>query len=759
MDENYRQLNDSAEEINRKLQRDPKQDEDLNELKDKKVTNLRLQLSELDSLNNEAYLLDTYKAREVAGWIMQGAYAIGRFYHHVDCSQKTGFVQVVVSNYVVNEDGTINSSAMATTDMMQTTIAERRCAKNGVWSKWTKIVDGEAIGLHLNTIDAEIATLGSNLLSVNDRIGGFRKIDLGIDKCTINGSINQNGTLNVNNYWKSSNFIKVDGANKVVVSSANNSLGYIAFYGNDNEGSFRYAIELTDCNDKEIGISPDVKYIRFCNKISGGNIIVSVVSSDETGSIVREIVGSSEKELQFGTLGYVVGYWKTDGTINTAASASSHKACFYKINEGKIRFGNGVAAGASYGIIKDKSGNIVHTFGTNIANTEIEIPKEWSGGALCINYFSFATNEYVHSMYVTENGMVDDKIKDNDAYLFGIPTTTYPFGEIPNVLGYWRTDGTINNGSSAALAHKACSLPLKEGTIKFGQGIASQASYGIVKDKNGNIVETLGNNIANTELNIPKEWVDGTLCVNYFNYASGSEVNSLEFTSYGIIDVKLEENNAKLKNELINSTLSNIVEKPFSFSNKSALFFGDSITFGYTSGTTTTENNYPKQFCDAVGIRDFVNYGIGGSGFIRSTISSIMTINDRIKSVQLNRDYMFVAGGVNDWQAGATEEEMYQALDDICQYISSHYTGKVIFITPINHCGVTPSGTPTQSLNNVRKIITEKALEYGFNVIQGSQFNFPTESNALANVVFGDKIHPSEKGYTMYSRALRTILL
>lgn len=202
------------------------------------------------------------------------------------------------------------------------------------------------------------------------------------------------------------------------------------------------------------------------------------------------------------------------------------------------------------------------------------------------------------------------------------------------------------------------------------------------------------------------------------------------------------------------------VRKPMQFSEKSILFFGDSITYGYiaASGETPTHqatNQYPKVFSEGVGAT-YTNNGVSGAVLVEN-YEDYYSIFTRIKETTLNTDYIFIAGGVNDWQTGVDAAALETGVENICDYLDANYTGEVIFITPINEAGRVPSVTPTQTLQNVRNIITRVALKHGYSVVQGWEFPFPTENDdsSYISLMFQDRLHPTELGYSMFAQALR----
>lgn len=195
----------------------------------------------------------------------------------------------------------------------------------------------------------------------------------------------------------------------------------------------------------------------------------------------------------------------------------------------------------------------------------------------------------------------------------------------------------------------------------------------------------------------------------------------------------------------------NVVNKPYEFNGKTALFFGDSITQGHT-GSGVTAENFVKLFSERVGLTT-TNKGVGGSSFSYEW-NSIKSIVDTIKATTLDKDFVFIAGGINDWQTGATAEQLQTALTDLCEYLKENCTVPVIFITPINHGGWGPCRTPQMTVKQVRNIISFTALKYGYDLVLGENFNFPLAGSDLVSVFYGDKLHPSLEGHKLYAKAL-----
>ena len=209
-------------------------------------------------------------------------------------------------------------------------------------------------------------------------------------------------------------------------------------------------------------------------------------------------------------------------------------------------------------------------------------------------------------------------------------------------------------------------------------------------------------------------------------------------------------------------TQTHHVNSPYDFSGKKAFFFGDSITYGYIKNADGTasraaKGGYPGFFSEAVGLTH-TNYGVSGSLF--GTYNDLGRIGDKIKSRSLDCDFIFVAGGINDWQCGVSLSDFREAVEEVCSYIDSNFDGEVIFITPINHSGRKPLVEPVAQVQEYREIITETALSHDFSVVQGGLFGFPTTDSPEAEktLMFCDNLHPTEYGYEYYANCLIEVL-
>ena len=206
--------------------------------------------------------------------------------------------------------------------------------------------------------------------------------------------------------------------------------------------------------------------------------------------------------------------------------------------------------------------------------------------------------------------------------------------------------------------------------------------------------------------------------------------------------------------------------KPFNFNGKSAVFVGDSITQGYTSGSTITQENYVKKFCNAVGL-NYTNLAVGGAT-LQNGLSQVTSIPAQVVSIQTAPDYLFIAGGVNDWVLGGELQYLRASISNLCTYINNNFSNtKVIVITPIKEAGWYTTHLNMQNTGYLKTycdVIYEEFKKHdngNYSIVCGYEFGFPDEyaPTAYKEAMFGDLLHPSEKGYAnLYAPGLLNAL-
>lgn len=213
---------------------------------------------------------------------------------------------------------------------------------------------------------------------------------------------------------------------------------------------------------------------------------------------------------------------------------------------------------------------------------------------------------------------------------------------------------------------------------------------------------------------------------------------------------------------------SHSLAKPFNFSGKASVWFGDSITYGMSSPDANnpslhyTANGYVKLFSDSVGMTN-VNRAISGTTFA-DTVDTNSILN-RVLAYTTPKDFVFVAGGTNDHTLNkplgalgdTTGETVYGALHVICEHFKTNYaTSQVIFITPLEKTRDYPN--QVAPLDSYRKAVYEMAVINGYSVVDGRKIGFPSDKGAFADLLISDGVHPSELGHEHYAKTLQGIL-
>lgn len=239
------------------------------------------------------------------------------------------------------------------------------------------------------------------------------------------------------------------------------------------------------------------------------------------------------------------------------------------------------------------------------------------------------------------------------------------------------------------------------------------------------------------------------------------EINAenLSENAYNGIAEKIEE-----KENAVKYKYGDSLNKPFDFTGKTMVAFGDSITQGYTSPNLEVKPDkcYIKLFANKFGM-SLDNRGVGGQ-CLAHTDGNAYTIYKKVTSyTNTATNFIVISGGTNDFNQGKPLGEfgstdittVYGALRGMCEHLKNNLPdATVIFITPIPVTKDFPNAI--LPLNAYRNAIYEIATLYGFNVVDGSDLGLPTESGEWANTMIanGDGCHPTEAGHALYFRGL-----
>ena len=388
-----------------------------------------------------------------------------------------------------------------------------------------------------------------------------------------------------------------------------------------------------------------------------------------------------------------------------------------------------------------------YTSATSTSGTEytkkIELPKQFKYMRICTSGSSsrnFMCNIYkkpwhiiADSMSIYNTSIVKD-VMNSSAYVGYID----PDGAYHDAAGsWWRSSTKITTAGFNTAKFR----------INANNGVSVLTGY----SSSDTVIFTV--QPTSSGYAITSGEVDISNC-DYIRYCYNCKADTADFDMHVVLFNKTGSRSERLVGDM------HIVNRPYSFSGKDAAFFGDSLVQGYIGPGTITTETFPKLFSNDVGLT-YVNRGVGGASFTR--VTGYPCILDKITSeADLTAyDFLFIAGGVNDWQLGATISDFKNAVKDVCDAIvAAGFTGEVIFIAPINTAGKKPINPPTADLDAFRQALQQVVLSYEYSFVNGKYFDFPAANSSAGWVAefFGDTIHPSEKGYRLYTKALKTIL-
>lgn len=313
--------------------------------------------------------------------------------------------------------------------------------------------------------------------------------------------------------------------------------------------------------------------------------------------------------------------------------------------------------------------------------------------------------------------------------------------------GYFATVGgkiTINRTS---VSHKCTKIPINNDNafLSFtGDSLPSSSiSYGFLEKNDNSIISIGANPVTNLSLKDVRNLYLNFYLMTGYNFAQEFKI------TYN------DESNIIHKYD-------DYVKDNYDFNNKTICYAGDSITRGYTSGTTQTNENFPKLFSEYVNATP-LNISIGGALYTQG-YNQVSTLLQQItNNTNKNVPFLVLAGGVNDCQLGVPLSEFKQAVINTLNYALQNYAGEIIVITPINNFKPFPQAIT--NLDYYSNILTEVAISLNnsrISVVQGHKFSFPNKSSNsdFISSMYGDGLHPTELGYrTAYLRGLIKALL
>lgn len=502
------------------------------------------------------------------------------------------------------------------------------------------------------------------------------------------------------------------GAQGVYVCSDN---GHWYYYNNGwQDGGIYQAIEVSDGS-----ITPKkTNFIEYSNQLFNKNDVVVGYYNYSTGAMstnnsyrCNKVIVNGQKTLTINKLCHIAYFNSNNEYVGGTVNTSDNNKTFTTTADTYY---------IQVGVAVESVNSVMLNYGNSILPLEeFKKPK-----------FNDIITHYL-----------EEKDLNDYAYTFETETLDTNTFELYQANAYIQDNGTTN-GSNGRNVYKINCDNLITLKVNMGSGNVTAVPLMVLFKSDGTKIRAyFQNNLTDITLDIAKV-VTGPGC--YFLITRWRDSENLNTT----VTIHSKKNNFVKKDEL------NFISKR-EFKGKRAVFYGDSITQGYTSGTTTTTENYVKIFSTDVGFSYYNNQGVAGSLFT-SGYNSTTTITSKIKTADLNWlngfDYLFIAGGVNDCQLGVSESDFKNAITDLFTYIKNNFKGKVIVILPIDFSKTFSS--QILELEIYRKWINLYAKLNDFIVINGGYFGFPSVNGELSSLLFGDGLHPTELGHQLYAKEL-----
>lgn len=462
-------------------------------------------------------------------------------------------------------------------------------------------------------------------------------------------------------------------------------------------------------------------------------------------------------------------------TISDSGSHSYATMPSDNVKQIKINLESNLGGWVTLACVLDSNDDVVGRISAQTAGEySINLDTPVSGGTIYVNLLNYATipNPNYDTINVlnytpiniTYHDEIDDIVHESTDYLMGaLQHDTVPIrirnltideeGKYISASG----SGVIYNDGPSHAVYKMPSDNITQLSITILSDLATTLTLMAVLDSEDNVVRYINGLEAGTyTINLADAVTGGYVLINLFNYQTTPNpyYNTVDIINYELITKAYMPQIAEIVTENVFKTM---VRKPFSFNGKTAIFVGDSITYGATSGSTNVHGtgDFPTLFSAIVGLTE-TNLSVGGALYC-SGHNLIKTIPEQVEDITTAPDFLFISGGINDWQLEVELSELETTIENLCDYINTNFpTIPVIWITPINEAGweTTHSFNPVASTQAYRDLITRTVLAKDtnsrFSVIQGTDFNFPSidSPSDYINAMFGDLLHPSALGYS-----------
>ena len=220
--------------------------------------------------------------------------------------------------------------------------------------------------------------------------------------------------------------------------------------------------------------------------------------------------------------------------------------------------------------------------------------------------------------------------------------------------------------------------------------------------------------------------------------------------------------------------------KPYSFTGKKMVVFGDSLSKGIASpwGTGVIADSYVNVLASKLGLSAVDNRSQSGTGWTCTGDGEYgqdgdTKVTDLIMRYEGGHDIMWINSGANDYQLnmpiGTINDTgistVYGALKTVCNHIKTNFPNmEVFFVIPVNISYFGTSMNYQHSMNDYRNAIYEIAMLYDFNIVDGTKVCFPTIAEGLdapeyMEAMITDGRHPTTLGHKYMGEQIASMLL
>lgn len=490
--------------------------------------------------------------------------------------------------------------------------------------------------------------------------------------------------------------------------------------------------------------------------VMGNNVNYLLYNIINTQSYLNAVHGNGVFTYQTQGMKYLDSYMLPDGTVQPG---TTHKMFEIKeSNISSISFPAFSQQTASATVILKLLGNLVTSFNwTGATAHTVEIPNlnydtiyinYWYGGTAnpAFTQMTFTTRFSRNNMdSFLRTGNIIKSLADNLGKTITVDFKNNPYKEPGYLTGQPNYDAM-----GATYSHIL--LPAEYiRKIEIHNTNAPAANIVYWYPDNTVTPRTLISGVADGifEAQYP---LKGIIGINIFTSPEGLYADSVTLTLF----------DSKTANHY--DPYDHVIRSRLDFKNKTGIFCGDSITYGMTSSYTQTSETYPKLFSNAVQM-NYTNVSVSGAT-ITPEVLDIKSVTEQVEEIVTPPDFLFIAGGINDWQIGVEMETFKTAVTNLITYINTNMPNTtVIWILPIAEAGWSlnayhPLYDPQEYRNALYQQIM-KGYTFRHYIIDGMKFGFPNEYSdpSYIEAMLPDKLHPSEQGYSkLYTTGLLNAL-